>query len=667
MTCKQKLTFCNTKTRSLLLTAMLLTGCAVTPEKLTLKEMETQRQTDLATMFQSMEKITHPLTLSEVVARALRHNLDHQVKVIEEAQALDLSSMDPFEMLPKMAANAAYSSRSNISASSSRSVTTGQQSLELSTSQDRAHVTSDLGLTWNILDFGVSYFNAHQNADRTLIAQERERKVIHNLVQESRSAFWRAAASQQLEPRIVAIVKLAESALEDAKKAEASQLRSPLDSLHYRKTLLENLRQLESILQEMGTARVELAAMMTLPPGTQFTLAIPEGPLQTPAWDLPLEKMEESALINQPDMREMAYQGRIVVNESRKSLLKFFPGISFNLSHQRDDNSYSMNKDWYDAGVRVTWNLLGLLSAPAQMAYNKTNEEVMEIKRLALRMALLSQVHVAYRQFMQANIQLQRTDELFQVEKEIAKHVENRAAQEAQSVLDRIASNTSAILAELRRYHALAQAHNALGKMMATAGVDPNVAPIHKGTLAELTARVDKWIASQMKTQTTPHVPVAPAPVSPAPVSPAPAALAPTSPIPVKSAPITQAPTSPTPTKPAPTSTDPTSGTPTSPAPASTEQTKPKSASASTTPDLTAPSPVESPADANTPTPLTLKQTGTVHTAVWVHKAPENRSKKLRLIYPGDRITVHEISLDGAWSRIGENKWIATSFTTTAK
>ncbi|MEO5378205.1 MAG: TolC family protein [Magnetococcus sp. DMHC-6] len=486
-------------TRGLLFTSLLFTGCAVTPQTLTLQEMEQQRTTDLTTMFDSAEKIDHPLTLSEVVARALRYNLDHQVKVMEHALALDLSSLDQFEMLPKVVANAAYSGRSNVNASSSYSVTSGTESLALSTSQDRERITSDLGMTWNILDFGVSYYNARQNADRNLIAHERERKVIQNLVQETRTAFWRAVAVQQLAPRVQATVKMAEGALLDAKKAEESQLRSPLDSLRYRKTLLEFLRQLESIQQELSSARFELAAMMTLPPGTEFTLAVPEGALQVPVWSIPLEKMEELALVNQPDMREISYQGRIVVNESRKNLLKLFPGISFSVSHQRDSNSYALNNDWNEAGLRVTWNLLNLLSFSDQMVYNKTNEQVLDSKRLALRMALLAQVHVANRQFELSCQQLQRNDELFQVEKAIAKQIEARTDNDLQSVLDRISSDTSAILAEQRRYQSLALVQNALGKMMAITGQDPDVAPIQQGTLAELTERVEKWMKSQLE------------------------------------------------------------------------------------------------------------------------------------------------------------------------
>ena len=65
--------------------------------------------------------------------------------------------------------DAAYLTRNNVEGSSSRSVFTGQQTLEPSTSTDRDRLVADLTLSWNLLDFGVSYFNARQQADRILV------------------------------------------------------------------------------------------------------------------------------------------------------------------------------------------------------------------------------------------------------------------------------------------------------------------------------------------------------------------------------------------------------------------------------------------------------------------------------------------------------------------
>ncbi|MBF0109925.1 MAG: TolC family protein [Magnetococcales bacterium] len=603
----------------LFLAALLTAGCVVTPQTLTVGEMETSRKVDLERMFGPVARIEKPLSLPEVIARALRYNLDHRVKVVEEAQALDLTKLDKFELLPKLAAGSAYSGRSNDSASSSRSMLTGNQSLEVSTSQDREHITSDLDLSWNILDFGVSYFNARQNADRQLIARERERKVIQNLIQEARSAYWRVVAAQQLKPRVAAIIQQAETALEDAHKAEKSALKAPLDFLRYRKTLLESMRQLESILQEMATAKVELAAMITLPPGTDYTLEVPDDPRQTPTWTMPLETMEESALINQPDMREMAYQGRIVVDETRKSLLKLFPGISLSASRKRDDNSYTLNKDWYETGLRVTWNLMNLLSAPDRWAYDKSNEEVLKIKRLALRMALLSQVHIAHHQYEIATTQLKRAQALFEVEKEIARHMRNREAQESQSLIDRIASDTSAVLAELRYYHALALTHGAVGRMMATTGQDPNVGSIQEGTLSDLTRRVDAWLVRQaFDGQSSPDRP--------------------------KSDRV---------------------GNPTHP--------KSDSQSLKRLPhDATSKSPAPEVAAKGNKSFSSTSGTGSsvpsnsgiVHTRAHVRSGPGHHYRRIRSLNSNQPVVIQDSSPDGAWLRIGDGAWIAASVVT---
>ncbi|GAB0057494.1 hypothetical protein SIID45300_01823 [Candidatus Magnetaquicoccaceae bacterium FCR-1] len=638
MTIKSKSSCRRVVTGCLLSAALLVTGCSLSPRQLTLPELEKQRQSDLASMFRPADPIGHPITLSEVVARALRHNLDHQVKVMEEAQALDLTSLDTFELLPKVAANAATTARSNVSASNSRSVTTGQQSLEMSTSQDRHHTTADLGLTWNILDFGVSYYNARQNADRWLIARERERKVIQNLVQEARSAYWRAVAAQQLEPRIQAVVKLAESALADARRAEASGLRSPVESLQYRKSLLENLRQLESLQQEMGTAQVELATMMTLPPGTKYTLAVPEGVLNLPVWSLPLDKMEELAMLNQADVREMSYQTRIVADESRKTLLKLFPGISLSASKQRDDNSFSMNKDWYDAGLRVTWNLLGLLSAPAQQAYAKSNEEVVEMKRLALRMALLSQVHVAHRQFEQASIQFKRTDELYHVEKSLARHMENRVGQEAANPLDRIASATSAILAELRRYQSLSQAHNAFGRMMATTGQDPAVGSIREGSLEDLTGRVDRWLTGQTSAPTTAAKPAESKPAESKPAESKPAESKPAESKPAESKPAESKPAESKPAESKPAESKPVESKPAESKPAESK-----------------------PAESRPAKESSVVKQATVKMASNVRSGPGMKFRTVRLLAKGENVSVFEQNKGTGWARIGENAWVAIS------
>src|SRR3990167_6606440 len=177
------------------LLALVVSGCAVKSEPIERSVSEQRAKSDLQNMYTGQEPLSGPLTLHQAMARAVKYNLEGRLKIMEEALAkrqLDLAS---FDMLPRMALDAGYVGRSNVGASSSQSVLTGTQSLEPSTSQNRDLEVADLTMVWNVLDFGVSYVSAKQQADQRLIVQERRRKVINTIVQDVRSAYWRAIAA----------------------------------------------------------------------------------------------------------------------------------------------------------------------------------------------------------------------------------------------------------------------------------------------------------------------------------------------------------------------------------------------------------------------------------------------------------------------------------------
>ncbi|MCR6633051.1 MAG: TolC family protein [Magnetospirillum sp.] len=471
---------------------VLLSACAVQPSPFTPAELKAQAQADKAEMF-TAEPVTRPVSLADAVARALKHNLDHRTKVMEQALALGQTKVDRWDLLPKLAANAGYAGRSEPYATVSRTRFTQRTGAdtEPTYSADRDAITADLTLSWNVLDFGVSYFNAHQNADRALIAEERRRKTVHNLVQEVRFAFWRAAAAQVLEAEVRQAIGLAEQALGDARRVEAARLRNPAEALRFQKTLLENLRQLEGVSQELSTARVELAALMDLPPGTEFTLEVPaDSTMAPPSVAMAVEQMEETALVNNADLREQGYNARIAVDETRKTILKLLPGLSFTAGRNYDSNSFLVDNRWYEAGARVTWNLFNLISAPDQIANAEAGETVAKARRQALHMAVLAQVHIGLRQFNNASKQYIRADELYQVEKRLADFTKVRADNDAQSVMEQITNQTSAIAASLRRYQSYAQMQSSLGRLYATMGQDFLPGTVASQDLDDLSRRV---------------------------------------------------------------------------------------------------------------------------------------------------------------------------------
>lgn len=491
----------------------LLAACAVSPEPFTADELKTQAVADRDAMFKGGEPLSGPLSVSEAIARALKYNLDKRSKMMEEALALGQTDLDRWDMLPKLTANAGYSYRSEPNATDSQNIYTGQRGGSYSYSADQRTKTADLTMSWNLLDFGVTYYTAKANADRALVATERRRKAVHNLVTEVRFAFWRAAAYQVLNAEVDRAVSEARDALGRARQVEKENLKAPAESLRYQKSLLETLRQLTAIQQELSTAPIELAALINVPPGTKLVLDVP-AEMRVPDWTLPLERMEELAFAGNPDLLEQGYLSRIAIDDTKKTILKMLPGITFSSGRNWDGNSFQANNLWWEAGAKLSWNVMNVFSGKSQLDYAETNEGVANARRKALRMAVLAQVHVSERQFHNAVSQYLQSDELWQVDKRLFELSEARTANDATGILERVAGRASAIASQLRRFQSYAQVEQAYAKIQATIGHDLQVEKAEGGDLDSLSravaAGLDAWGRDTVAAEPAPAVVEAP-------------------------------------------------------------------------------------------------------------------------------------------------------------
>ena len=475
------------------LLAGLLSGCSTLPTPFSADEQKQIAASDRKAATADVEPLTGNLTLADAIARGIKYNLDHRTRMMEQALAVGQLDLGRYDMLPKLVASAGYSWRDKELITNSKDSVTGQPSLANPyISSDRSHTLTDLGLSWNVLDFGVSYFNSKQNADRVLIASERRRKAMHNLIQEVRTAYWRAASAEKIDAELRETIRIAESALVDSRKIEQERIRDPLEALRYQRTVLENLRILESIQQELAAARIELAALINLPPGTRYQLAEPTAAELKPAvLPMPVERMEDIAIARNADLREQFYNVRIAVAETKKSMLRLFPALSFNYSLRHDTNSYLINKSWNEAGAQISWNLFNLLSAPVAMSYSESAEKLAEHRRMATQMAVLAQVHLARQQYENAYKLLERAESIHTVDQRIYEHSKSRESAETKGRLDLIFSNTSAIVSLLRRYQALSQVYAASSRIQATLGLEPEISSLNDLPLTELRRQVE--------------------------------------------------------------------------------------------------------------------------------------------------------------------------------
>tara|TARA_Y100001951_G_C11291339_1_gene272381 strand:+ start:643 stop:2244 length:1602 start_codon:yes stop_codon:yes gene_type:complete len=482
---------------------LLINACTVTPTPLTAEEQRTIIQSDIEKMFVDQEALDEPITLEEALARALKYNLDHRLMLMEEVLRNNQLHLSRFDMLPTIALNSGYTTRSNELLNLSRDTGSGQLATDPSLSQDRNIGTANLNLSWNILDFGVSYFQAHQNADQYLIAVERRRRVVNQVVQQVRAAYWRAATAEPLFEQVRPLLEQARSALEDSRQVENQRLMPPLESLQYQKGLVEVVRELEGMEMDLAIAKSELASLMGLRPGEPFELALPPAEeMVSPTVNLSLDRMEELALLKRPELIEERYQQRFTADETRKALLRLFPSLTFSTGANYDTNSYLVNQSWSDAAARLTWNLMNLASGPSALRAARTAEEVAEMRRLSLSMAALTQVHVSYQQYLRASKSFERAQVLDDIEGRIFQTVSSAADNSAQSPLQRIRAEMAAIYAEVNSFRAYAEVHSAVANLYVSMGLDllPDTVESHDiDVVAEsIGEALDRWNSGEI-------------------------------------------------------------------------------------------------------------------------------------------------------------------------
>ena len=475
-----------------------LSACStIQPDPLSRQTLGEATKADAQAMRKDVTPISGPLSLEEAMARALKYNLDRRAKMMEEAIAFNQLDVARYDMLPKLLATAGYSWRNNDKISLSRSAADGTLSPSQFISTDREHTTHGLEFSWSLLDLSLGYYGSRQQADRVLIAAEKRRKAMHQLLMDTRNAFWRASAAQKLRSTVRQTVVMAEEALNDARSAEGQRLRNPIDSLRYQRQLLENMRLLEAIGAELDSTQLELAQLINAPLGQQLVLA-EQGVTDVSGLLLqqPMDKLELMVLANNADLREAHYNSRIAREEVRRTLARLFPNVSLNWGVRYDSDSYLINRDWQDAGLQISFNLFNLLTGPDQVNLAKAGVALSDQRRVAMQLGVLTQMHLARLNLLNSSAQFVRADAIWGVDMKIAELTQNRESAQTQSKLDVVSNATTATLSLLRRYQALAQTQAAEHRLIATLGIEPQLGSMSEMTVPEIVEQLRRQLGA---------------------------------------------------------------------------------------------------------------------------------------------------------------------------
>src|SRR3569833_811172 len=86
----------------------VLGGCAINPHPVSKKQLATVVQRDRDTAQAGMPALPAPLSINETITRALKYNLDHRTRMMEQALAKKQKDTRRKDKKPRLLADAGY-------------------------------------------------------------------------------------------------------------------------------------------------------------------------------------------------------------------------------------------------------------------------------------------------------------------------------------------------------------------------------------------------------------------------------------------------------------------------------------------------------------------------------------------------------------------------------
>ncbi len=437
-------------TRIVALPLMLFAGsCTVLPEATDETARAARLEADLAAVEAARFTPDRPITLYEAMARAVAFNLQSRVKALEADLADVELRQSNLEFLPNLDASGGLD----------------RQNRATSRTTDRIQNSAQAGFAWNILDLGVSYARAKQQANQVMVAREHRRKAFNDILRDVRLAYWRVSSAQRLMRQAGALSGRIQKAVGYSQELQAERDRDAKVSIAYRRALLESVRTMVAFRREVADARAQLAELINVDPNAELRLAEARELHALPSLPFSAEEMERRALLNRAELRTEEYQKQIEEWRVREQLYSLLPGLDLSIGGNYASDSFLLSRTWATSGVQLGMNLFNLFSLPGRLEQQEKTGELAESRRRAVVMAVLAQVHIARRQYGDALYQFALSRRIADADRDLTGLVRLEAQLADGGFLETIEAGAREMrtgLDEHRAWLEVLRAHNAL-------------------------------------------------------------------------------------------------------------------------------------------------------------------------------------------------------------
>ncbi len=392
---------------------------------------------DMQTMYaSSARKIEKPIDMYMAMALALKYNYTR--RLVSYQQSLIEVGRSPANRLPEIFSSAGYVNTDNHTA-----------------------MDSELKLAWNILDVGTVYYQTQDPQYKAGVAFEQSRKVIHNLLQETRVLYWKALTAQKILPTVDEMIEYMTLEVDEINSrsqelAQAGRSLTMPDLIKKRK-YMEAVKKLSSLKRDMETSEVRLASLMGFHPSTEYRLVGKEyGNFELPEIKSSLSEMEWIALTNRPELRVRDMVTN--VEEIKTSFREFKdPGEA----KYKNDPAY-YNRKWAKRAKQIGMSAFENIGNPSE-------SELENLRRQRMTTLVLTQVYVSWARYMSAVEDYQISHELANVSEDIA---EDTTMQDGSRAEQSQLESSRAIEDEVKAMLAYVDVQDALGNLYSAMGMD---------------------------------------------------------------------------------------------------------------------------------------------------------------------------------------------------
>lgn len=392
---------------------------------------------DMQTMYAATpRKIEKPIDIYMAMALALKYNYTR--RVVSYQQSLIEVGKTPANRLPEIFSSAGYVNPSN-----------------------RSVMDSELKLAWNILDVGTVYYQTQDAKFQAGVAYEQSRKVIHNLLQETRVLYWKTLTAQRLLPVIDSMIEHMTLDVDElnARAKELSHDGKALSTaeLMKKRKYMEAVKELTAQKRELETSEIRLASLLGFHPSTEFKLVGKEyGNFELPDIKSSLSEMEWLALTNRPELRVRDMVTDVEEVKDSFTVLEY-PGAD-----KYKGNAAFYNQEWAKKARSFGLSIFEDMRNPSE-------SDLETLRRQRMTNLILTQVYVAWARYMSAIEDYQVSHELANVSEDIAEDTTlSNGSRTEKSQLE----SARAIEDEVNAMLAYVDLQDALGNLYSTLGMD---------------------------------------------------------------------------------------------------------------------------------------------------------------------------------------------------